>query len=166
MGKHKRTRFVVQEHHARHLHYDLRLEMEGVFKSWALPKGPSMNPAEKRLAIMVDDHPLAYYDFEGIIPVGHPGAGPVLVWDQGEYKISEGRNAREAFMTGNMGIELFGNILKGRFTLLKMKNRGEKNWLLIKAKDMHSQPNWVLQKAMTNERKNRLEPRIPPCGTA
>jgi len=161
-------RFVVQEHHARHLHYDLRLEMEGVFKSWALPKGPSMNPAEKRLAIMVEDHPLAYFDFEGVIPTGRPGAGPVLVWDQGEYRVSEGegRNEREAFLTGNMRIEIFGNILKGRFTLLKMKGRGEKNWLLIKAKDTYSQPNWILEKAMTNERKNRLEQRIPPCDTA
>jgi len=156
-------RFVVQEHHARHLHYDLRLEMEGVLKSWALPKGPSMDPSEKRLAIMVDDHPLEYFDFEGVIPAGRPGAGPVLLWDQGEYQVSECRNATEAFLSGTMRIEFFGNTLKGRFTLLKMKGRGEKNWLLIKGKDTYSQSNWILRKAMTKERKDRLQERIPPC---
>jgi bifunctional non-homologous end joining protein LigD len=137
--------------------------MEGVLKSWALPKGPSMNPAEKRLAILVDDHPLEYKDFEGVIPAGRPGAGPVLLWDRGAYRVSEGRNPTAAFNAGKMVIELFGDTLKGRFTLLKMKGRGDKNWLFIKGRDEHSRSHWILQKAMTKERESQLQERIPPC---
>ncbi|MCK4389346.1 MAG: 3'-phosphoesterase [Desulfobacterales bacterium] len=163
--KHRSTRmrFLVQEHHARQLHYDFRLEMSGVLKSWALPKGPSLNPADKRLAVMVDDHPLEYFGFEGIIPAGHYGAGAVVVWDQGEYSLLEGADPAKALESGKMVIELHGMILKGGFTLVKMKGRGENNWLLIKKKDAYSQAKWILPRALTKEKEAGLQERVPPC---
>lgn len=121
--------FVVHEHHARHLHYDLRLEMDGVLKSWAVPKGPSMNPADKRLAVMVDDHSLEYADFEGTIPEGQYGAGKVIIWDKGEFSLLKG-----GIKKGNLEFELKGKRLRGRFALIRMK-KSDKNWLLIKMKD-------------------------------
>jgi bifunctional non-homologous end joining protein LigD len=121
--------FVIHEHHARHLHYDLRLEMEGVLKSWAVPKGPSMNPEDKRLAVMVDDHDLEYADFEGTIPEGQYGAGKVIIWDKGEYNLLKG-----SIEAGNLEFELKGRKLKGKFALIRMK-KDQKNWLLIKMKD-------------------------------
>ncbi len=124
--------FVVHEHHARHLHYDLRLEMEGVLKSWAVPKGPSMNPEDKRLAVMVDDHDLEYADFEGIIPEGQYGAGKVIIWDKGEFNLIKG-----SISSGNIEFELKGKKLKGMFALIRMK-KGDNNWLLIKMKDAFS----------------------------
>lgn len=123
------TIFVVQEHHATHLHYDLRLEMDGTLKSWAIPKGPSLNPADKRLAIMVDDHPLEYASFEGYIPEGEYGAGEVIIWDKGSYKLLKG-----SFKEGMLEFFLSGNKLKGAFVLLKLRGK-EKEWLLIKKKD-------------------------------
>ncbi len=122
-------RFVVHEHHARHLHYDLRLEMDGVLKSWAVPKGPSMDPAQKRLAVQVDDHSLDYADFEGTIPEGQYGAGRVIIWDRGEFRPVKGD-----IESGNLEFELYGERLKGRFSLIRMK-KGERNWLLIKKRD-------------------------------
>lgn len=121
--------FVVHEHHARHLHYDLRLEMDGVLKSWAVPKGPSINPRYKRLAVMVDDHSLEYADFEGTIPEGQYGAGKVVIWDKGEFSLLKG-----GIKEGNLEFELKGKRLKGRFALIKIK-KSDKNWLLIKMKD-------------------------------
>lgn len=121
--------FVVHEHHARHLHYDLRLEMEGVLKSWAVPKGPSMDPKDKRLAVMVDDHALGYADFEGTIPEGQYGAGKVIIWDKGEFRLLKGD-----IKSGNIEFELIGKKLKGRFALIRMRT-DPKNWLLIKMKD-------------------------------
>ena len=156
-------RFVIHEHHARQLHYDFRLEIEGVLKSWAIPKGPSLNPADKRLAVMVDDHLLEYFDFEGIIPEGQYGSGAVVIWDSGTYSLLEGDNPVEALESGKIVMELYGKILKGGFTLVKMKGRGEKNWLLIKRKDSYSQTKWILQKALTEERENSLYEREPPC---
>jgi len=124
--------FVVHEHHARHLHYDLRLEIGGVLKSWAVPKGPSMNPEDKRLAVMVDDHDLEYADFEGTIPEGQYGAGKVIIWDKGEFNLLKGSPS-----SGNIEFELKGKKLKGRFVLIRMK-KGDNNWLLIKMKDAFS----------------------------
>ena len=119
-------RFVVHEHHASHLHYDFRLEWEGVLRSWAVPKGPSMNPADKRLAIAVEDHTLEYIDFEGIIPADHYGAGAVVIWDNGTYKLVRATEDRVIFV-------LEGKKLKGGFTLTLLKGRGKgKEWLLIK----------------------------------
>lgn len=158
-----KMRFLVQEHHARQPHYDFRLEMAGVLKSWALPKGPSLNPADKRLAVVVDDHPLEYFGFEGIIPAGQYGAGPVVVWDKGEYRLLEGDDPVKAFGSGRIVMELRGKILRGGFTLVKMKGRGEKNWLLIKKKDEYSKTNWTLQQALTKEKESRLREKMPPC---
>ena len=155
-------RFIVQEHHARQLHYDFRLEIGGVLKSWAIPKGPSLNPADKRLAVMVDDHPLEYFDFEGIIPAGY-GAGAVVVWDFGTFRLLEKDDPSQALESGKIIMELHGKILKGGFTLVKMKGRGEKNWLLIKKKDGYSRNKWIIQQALTEEKKSSLCEREPPC---
>lgn len=158
-----KMRFVVQEHHARQLHYDFRLEMAGILKSWALPKGPSLNPTDKRLAVMVDDHPVEYFDFEGIIPAGYSGGGAVVVWDQGEYILPEGNDPVKALEGGKIVMKLSGKILKGGFTLVKMKGRGEKNWLLIKKKDEYSQTGWSLKQALTKEKESTLQEKMPPC---
>ena len=139
--------FVVQRHKASHLHYDFRLEIDGVLKSWAVPKGPSMNPGDKRLAMMVEDHPYSYKDFKGVIPDGY-GAGIVEIWDNGKYtaidrsgmdaekKLKAGLNA------GSLKFILYGKKLKGEFALVKLKGIQENAWLLIKHKDefAESQP--------------------------
>jgi bifunctional non-homologous end joining protein LigD len=121
--------FVVHEHHASHLHFDFRLEMDGALKSWAVPKGPSLNPADKRLAVMVDDHPLEYGYFEGTIPKGEYGAGRVAIWDSGQYTLVGGSIA-----DGKMELKLNGKKLKGVFIMTRMKGK-DKEWLLIKKKD-------------------------------
>ena len=127
--------FVVQKHQATRLHYDFRLEVDGVLKSWAVPKGPSMNPADKRLAVMVEDHPDDYKDFEGTIPEGEYGAGTVMIWDYGTFEVKEG-NAAEALQRGAIKCTLNGKKLKGGFKLVHTSMGGKKeNWLLIKEKD-------------------------------
>jgi len=143
--------FVVQKHAASHLHYDFRLEMEGVLKSWAIPKGPSMNPSDKRLAIMVEDHPYAYKDFEGIIPEGNYGAGKVIVWDSGTYTLAEGsenvaNKPKEYLDSGHLDFILKGHKLQGEFTLVKLKGKQENAWLLIKKKDKFIEKEDVLLK--------------------
>lgn len=134
--------FVVHRHKASHLHYDFRLEIDGVLKSWAVPKGPSMNPQDKRLAMMVEDHPYDYKDFEGIIPEGNYGAGIVEIWDKGYYSDANNSDKRTAenilkagLKDGNLKFKLYGKKLKGEFALVKMKGRGENAWLLIKHND-------------------------------
>src|SRR6476469_6917963 len=126
--------FVVHKHAARQLHFDLRLEMEGVLRSWAVPKGPSYDMNDKRLAVKVEDHPLEYGDFEGIIPKGNYGAGGVIVWDRGEWVPLE--DWREGLEKGKLLFELKGYKLHGKWTLVKSK-RGEKEWLLIKERDAY-----------------------------
>jgi bifunctional non-homologous end joining protein LigD len=137
--KGKARRFVVQKHRASHLHYDFRLEMEGVLKSWAVPKGPPMDPAEKRLAMMVEDHPVSYFHFEGIIPPGNYGAGTVQVWDTGTWEPVENANPSAMLRDGDLKFILKGKKLKGEFVLARMRSRrpGSKGteWLLIKKKD-------------------------------
>lgn len=118
--------FVVHEHHASHLHFDFRLEMDNVLKSWTVPKGPSMNHSEKRLAIMVEDHALAYGSFEGEIPAGEYGAGAVAIWDKGTYNLLSGD-----IKAGRFEILLKGEKMKGIFVLTRMKGKSEE-WLLIK----------------------------------
>jgi|SRR5262245_12938965 len=134
---HRQPIFVVQEHHATRLHYDFRLEAEGVLKSWAVPREPSMDPADKRLAVHVEDHPLPYASFEGTIPRGSYGAGEVSIWDRGTYE-SEGGEERflEGLRTGKVEFTLHGEKLNGRFALVRMAGEGRKeNWLLIKMRD-------------------------------
>ncbi|HET6371081.1 MAG TPA: DNA polymerase ligase N-terminal domain-containing protein [Nitrospiria bacterium] len=159
--------FVVHEHHATRLHYDLRLEIGGVLKSWAVPKGPSMNPADKRLAIQVDDHPIEYGDFEGIIPEGSYGAGPVVIWDRGEMRVLETDDPERSLDAGRLIFELRGDQLKGGFTLARMKGKESgKEWLLIKKRDRHAVGRWMLLPALTPERLKTLHERVPPCETS
>jgi bifunctional non-homologous end joining protein LigD len=126
--------FVIQKHAARRLHYDLRLEMEGVLKSWAVPKGPSIKPAEKRLAVHVEDHPVEYADFEGVIPAGNYGAGAVIVWDRGRYRLLKGTDPAEELAKGKLELEFRGFKLRGKWTLVRMSGK-EKEWLLLKMAD-------------------------------
>jgi len=131
-------KFVVQRHHASHLHYDFRLELEGVLKSWAVPKGPSLNPKDKRLAMMVEDHPYDYRTFEGVIPEGNYGAGVVTIFDEGTYEALEDKGVSElkkGLYSGNLKFRLHGKILKGEFALVKIKSSEDNSWLLIKHKD-------------------------------
>jgi bifunctional non-homologous end joining protein LigD len=154
-------RFVIQEHHARRLHYDFRLEWDGVLHSWAVPKEPSLDPSVKRMAVQVEDHPLSYGDFEGVIPAGQYGAGTVSIWDRGRWK-PEG-DARLGFREGKLKFTLEGEKLKGGFALVRMRPReGERqpSWLLIKEKDVHAQAGQAPRAA-----RERPAPR-PRAGTA
>jgi len=158
-------RFVVHEHHATRLHYDFRLEVAGVLKSWAIPKGPSMSPADKRLAVMVEDHPLEYGDFEGIIPQGHYGAGPVIIWDSGSFSV-EG-DSEAALKKGKLTFQLEGKKLKGSFSLILMRGRGTgKDWLLIKGQDSSAHADWTIEEALTPAKRKKLVEKAPPCKTS
>ena len=126
--------FVIQSHAARRAHYDLRLEMDGVLKSWAVPKGPSVRPEEKRLAVHVEDHPIEYADFEGVIPPGNYGAGSVIIWDRGWYRPVKPADPLEQLARGKLEVEFFGFKMRGRWTLAQMSGK-EKEWLLLKKAD-------------------------------
>jgi len=141
----RERRFVIQKHDATRLHYDFRLEVEGVLKSWAVPRGPSLNPADKRLAVMTEDHPLEYADFEGVIPEGEYGGGTVIVWDTGTYRNLKQEDPRhepltmaEGLAQGHVTVWLEGKKLRGGFALIRTRGkqrREEENWLLIKISD-------------------------------
>ncbi len=133
----KRLKFVIQQHASRAMHYDFRIEIDGVMVSWAVPKGPSLNPKTKRLAIMTEDHPIEYNKFEGIIPKGEYGAGAVIVWDRGTYKNLRDVSMKTALKQGMIEIFLYGKRLKGGFALVRTapKSAEKSRWLLIKMRD-------------------------------
>lgn len=139
--------FVVQKHAASRLHYDFRLEINGVLTSWAVPKGPSMNPADKRLAVMTEDHPLEYADFEGVIPPGEYGAGTVMVWDKGWYDPAGDVPVDRQLARGKIDVVLHGRKLRGGFTLIRTRTFSSgrsqtKNWLLVKHRDEYADSSW------------------------
>jgi bifunctional non-homologous end joining protein LigD len=162
----KRRRFVVHEHHASRLHFDFRLEMAGVLKSWAVPKGPSLDPAEKRLAVEVEDHSLAYGNFEGTIAEGRYGAGEVRIWDEGFYET--GTDAPAQLKKGKLTFRMFGERLRGSFSLVRM-TRGEGQWLLIKSRDEFAETGWKLQTVIepraVKKRDAKLRVVVQPSGT-
>lgn len=153
--------FVVQKHHASHLHYDLRLECDGVLKSWAVPKGPSTHPEDKRLAVMVEDHPYDYKDFEGVIPEGNYGAGKVVIWDKGTYEVPEAEDVEDAqkklragLKKGHIAFVLKGKKLRGEFHLIRTGIPGAKtNWLLL-AKGPSG------KKAKSDQRPTKISPML------
>ena len=139
----KALHFVVQKHAASHLHYDFRLELDGVMKSWAVPKGPSLDPAVKRLAMEVEDHPISYNTFEGTIPEGEYGGGTVMLWDRGTYDAEDGggvASLRDGYRRGDLKVTLSGTRLVGSWVLVRMKREGRPQWLLIKHRDAHADP--------------------------
>ena len=166
----KRLRFVIQKHRASRLHYDFRLEADGVLKSWAVPKGPSRDPADRRLAMHVEDHPFDYRTFEGIIPKGQYGAGEVIVWDEGWYKLAEGEDAATEIGRGKIKFILSGKKLNGEFTLVRIKGRNGDSgdpWLLIKDHDEFVDPKYDIAKDNTSAKTGRTvesyakDPRAP-----
>jgi len=164
----KHLRFVVHEHRSKRLHYDFRLEIGGVLKSWAVPKGPSLDPADKRLAVMVPDHPLEYIDFEAIIPEGHYGAGPVVVWDSGEFMPIDTDDPAAVIEKGRLSFELKGKKLKGVFALAQMKHLPRstgKEWLLMKKNDRYAKEGYEIETALTPARVKKLKEQVPPCET-
>jgi bifunctional non-homologous end joining protein LigD len=142
--------FVVQKHDASRLHYDFRLAINGVLVSWAVPKGPSMNPAEKRLAVRTEDHPLEYAEFEGVIPAGQYGAGTVMVWDLGTYESQDDISLEEQLARGKIDIVIQGEKLRGGFTLIEAGERlayasKSERWLLIKQRDKYADSSWNIE---------------------
>jgi bifunctional non-homologous end joining protein LigD len=137
-----RKQFVIHEHHARRLHFDLRLEINGVGKSWAVPKGPSMDPDDKRLAVAVPDHSLNYFKFEGTLPEGTYGAGEVRIWDSGKYETFA--DPQKQYDAGKVTFSFLGKKVRGEFVLTKMHGQ-PKNWLLIKLEDKFVDIDWRLK---------------------
>jgi bifunctional non-homologous end joining protein LigD len=143
--RHGPLTFCVQRHDASHLHYDFRLEVDGALKSWAVPKGPTLDPAEKRLAMMVEDHPLEYGSFEGNIPKGNYGGGSVMLWDRGTYEILGDATADQQLARGDFKFRLAGEKLKGDFAIVRTKRGKGNEWLLLKKKDAYAQPGWNVE---------------------
>lgn len=156
-GRHKplqpgeQAQFWIQRHDASHLHYDFRLELKGTLKSWAIPKGPTLDPQVKRLAVMVEDHPISYGSFEGNIPKGEYGGGSVMVWDRGKFTLLGTSSSDEQLNKGDFKFSLSGEKLQGEFALVRLKNSKKQNeWLLLKKKDVHAQPGWTIESHATS----------------
>ena len=138
--------FCVQRHDATRLHYDIRLEIDGVLKSWAIPKGPTLDPTVRHLAAHVEDHPIDYGSFEGTIPAGNYGAGSVMLWDRGTFDVLDNLPARDQLARGDLKFRLHGEKLKGDYAIVLMKGRGKGNeWLLIKKRDQYAVPGWDVE---------------------
>src|SRR5579863_8539245 len=174
VASHSQLQFCVQRHHATHLHYDFRLEVGGALKSWAVPKGPTLDPSIKRLAMMVEDHPLEYGSFEGVIPKGNYGAGSVMLWDRGTYELLGDATAEEQLARGDFKFRLAGEKLTGEFAIVRMKRGKGNEWLLIKKKDAAARPGWdpedhaesVLTGRTQEEIARGLEADPPPAAPA
>ncbi len=161
------NRFYIQRHSARRLHYDLRLEMDGALRSWAVPKGPTLDPAVKRLAVLVEDHPLEYGEFEGTIPEGNYGAGSVSLWDKGTYEWLTDKPPREQWERGDLKFRLHGHKLMGEFALVRMKDRGKGNeWLLLKKKDFAAKPGWDPESDLRSVREGAVDAAAIPGARA
>jgi bifunctional non-homologous end joining protein LigD len=153
--------FCVQRHDATRLHYDFRLEIDGVLKSWAVPKGPTLDPTAKRLAAHVEDHPVEYGDFEGNIPAGNYGAGSVMLWDRGTFELLGDMPGAAQIERGDLKFRLQGEKLKGEFALVLMKGRGKGNeWLLIKKRDAAAAPGWEVEDHATSVLSGRTQDEI------
>ncbi|CAN5596205.1 DNA ligase D [soil metagenome] len=156
------SRFVVQRHRATRLHYDFRLEIDGVLMSWAVPKGPSLNPADRRMAVHTEDHPLSYYDFEGIIPKGEYGGGDVIVWDWGTFEPEETDDPGQAVRAGELKFRLDGAKLNGRFTLVRIRSDdpAKDDWLLIHKKDDDADPKWDVDEHPRSAKSGRTNDEV------
>jgi bifunctional non-homologous end joining protein LigD len=159
-------RFVVQRHRARRLHYDLRLEMAGVLASWAVPKGPTLDPGVRRLAVHVEDHPLEYADFEGVIPGGEYGGGDVVVWDRGAWDAPDDADPVEAVAHGELHFDLHGEKLAGRFVLVRTsppvgaRPSDREQWLLLHKRDEHARPGWDTESDTRSVRSGRTNDEV------
>ncbi len=153
--------FCVQRHDASRLHYDFRLEIDGVLKSWAVPKGPSLDPAVKHLAAHVEDHPIGYGDFEGNIPAGNYGAGSVMLWDAGTFELLGDIAGEPQIARGDLKFRLHGEKLNGEFALVRMKGRGKGNeWLIIKKRDEFATPGWDIESVAYSALSGRSQEEI------
>ena len=160
-------RFVVQRHRARRLHYDVRLEIDGVLVSWAVPKGPTLDPDVKRMAVHVEDHPLGYFDFEGVIPEGEYGGGDVIVWDWGTWSLAKGDDAQAAVDAGDLHVDLQGEKLAGRFVFVRRGSGPSQEWLLLHKHDDHAVAGWDPEDHPRSVKSGRTndEVKVAPAAT-